>query len=119
MHPPRGHGSGDGAGGGQAGPVPGRWGESLRFAADDGDGGRDGGATVAHCAHCDATLGDAAGDWRDLAATVEVSAEDLGPLVQLPPELVARQYVCPSCVTALWVEVVPADTPAWRDFTLH
>jgi acetone carboxylase gamma subunit len=37
----------------------------------------------------------------------------------LPPELVARQYVCPTCVTALWVEVVPADTPAWRDFKLQ
>ncbi len=103
-------GAGD-AGGGTA-PEPGRWGESLRFVA--GEGG-----TAAHCAHCDAELGDAAGDWRRLTATVQLSPEDLGPLVQLPPELVARQYVCPSCVTALWVEVVPVDTPAWRDFKLH
>ncbi len=112
MHPPQDRGSGDGEAG--VAPAPGRWGESLRFAAGDRDG-----ATVAHCAHCDAVLGDAGGDWRELAATVEVSAEDLGPLVQLPPELVARQYICPTCVTALWVEVVPADTPAWRDFKLH
>jgi N-methylhydantoinase B len=115
MHPPRAGTSADGgsaAGAGRPGPVSGRWGESLRFAA--GSGG-----AVAHCAHCDAALGDAAGDWRELAATVEVDAQDLGPLVQLPPELVARQYVCPACVAALWVEVVPADAPAWRDFTLR
>ncbi|MGH2896752.1 MAG: hydantoinase B/oxoprolinase family protein, partial [Solirubrobacteraceae bacterium] len=95
LRPPESAGSETGAG---AAPEPGRWGESLRFASGQG-------RTVAHCAHCDAELGDARGDWRRLAATVEVSAEDLGPLVQLPPELVARQYVCPTCVTALWVEV--------------
>ena len=95
------------------------WGESLRFVAAPATAEAQDGATVAHCAHCDAALGNAAGDWRDLAATVEMSAEDLGPLVQLPPELVARQYVCPTCVTALWVEVVPAQAPAWRDFKLH
>src|SRR6185437_5326562 len=93
MRPPAGGGSAESGAAAGAAPSPGRWGESLRFAA--------------------------AGDGRELAATVEVSAEDLGPLVQLPPELVARQYVCPTCVTALWVEVVPADMPAWRDFTLH
>ena len=103
-----------------AAPAPGTsWGESLRFVAAPATAEAQDGATVAHCAHCDAALGNAAGDWRDLAATVEMSAEDLGPLVQLPPELVARQYVCPTCVTALWVEVVPADAPAWRDFKLH
>ena len=113
MRPPERAGSdGDPAGGAGVSPAAGRWGESLRFAARDG-------GTVAHCAHCDAELGDARGDWRELASTIEVSPEDLGPLVQLPSELVARQYVCPTCVTALWVEVVPADTPAWRDFTLH
>jgi N-methylhydantoinase B len=115
MRAPQAGESGGGAAAGVARSAPpARWGESLRFAAGDGDG-----ATVAHCAHCDAALGDARGDWRELAGAVELCAEDLGPLVQLPPELVARQYVCPTCVTALWVEVVPADTPAWRDFTLH
>jgi N-methylhydantoinase B len=88
-----------------------RWGESLRFT--HGDGG-----TVAVCAHCDEPLGVVAGDWRTLAGAVELPAGDLGPLVQLPDGLVARQYVCPSCVTALWVEVLPAEGGAWRDFEL-
>jgi N-methylhydantoinase B len=89
-----------------------RWGESLRFYA-----GADG-ELAAHCAHCDHRLGPVGGDWRELTAVVALSAEDLGPLVQLPPELTARQYVCPECVTALWVEVVPASGEVWRDFKL-
>jgi acetone carboxylase gamma subunit len=74
---------------------------------------------VAHCAHCDHELGAIDGDWRELAGTVELSAQELGPLVALPEELVGRQYICPSCATAFWVEVVPASEPGWRDFTLQ
>jgi N-methylhydantoinase B len=91
--------------------VDGRWGEALTLHERDG-------ATVAACAHCEAELGVVQGDWRRLAGTVPLSAEDLGPLVQLPGELVGRQYVCPSCATALWVEVVPRDELPWTDFTL-
>jgi N-methylhydantoinase B len=97
-------------GGGE--PV-GRWGDSLRIHKHaDGVG-------VAHCGHCDVSLGELRGDWRELVATIELRATDLGPLIQLPVELTARQYVCPSCVTALWVEVLPVDTPVWRDFELR
>jgi N-methylhydantoinase B len=89
-----------------------RWGESLRFTR-----GEDGGA-IAVCAHCEEPLGILAADWRALTGTVAVQAADLGPLVQLPEGLVARQYVCPSCVTALWVEVIPEEGDAWQDFEL-
>ena len=89
-----------------------RWGESLRFTP-----GADGGA-VAVCAHCEEPLGVVAADWRALTGTVALQAADLGPLVQLPEGLVARQYVCPSCVTALWVEVIPEAGDAWQDFEL-
>ncbi|HEX5192241.1 MAG TPA: hydantoinase B/oxoprolinase family protein [Solirubrobacteraceae bacterium] len=89
-----------------------QWGESLRF-----ERGADG-AAVAHCAHCGHRLGAVTGDWRSLTATIALDAEDLGPLVQLPEQLTARQYVCPECVTALWVEVVPADREVWQDFRL-
>jgi N-methylhydantoinase B len=104
---------GDEAGGLGGGHVSGHWGDSLTL--------RHGfeGIQIAHCAHCDALLGALLGDWRELAASIAVNAEELGPLVQLPPDLVARQFVCPSCVTALWVEVLPAHTPAWRDFELR
>jgi N-methylhydantoinase B len=97
---------------GVAMPIEGRWGEALALHA--GDGG-----TVASCAHCDVELGPLVGDWRRLAGTVPLSTEDLGPLAQLPSELVGRQYVCPSCATALWVEVVPSDEVVWTDFRLQ
>jgi N-methylhydantoinase B len=90
--------------------VSGRWGESLRLRATDQ-------GTVAHCAHCNAELGALGDDWQELTGTVTLSAEDLGPLVQLPEALVGRQYICPSCATALWVEVLPADG-GWTDFRL-
>ena len=95
-------------GAGDPGVRDGRWGEALLLR-----GG------IARCAHCDHELGAIDGDWRELVGTVDLGAEDLGPLVQLPGELAGRQYVCPSCATALWVEVVPASEPGWRDFTLH
>lgn len=94
------------------GPAGGMWGESLRLVATDN-------GANAHCAHCDAQLGPLGGDWRRLAGTVALAAEELGALVQLPDELVGRQYVCPSCATALWVEVVPAHGAGWTDFRLQ
>ncbi|MDE3129731.1 MAG: hydantoinase B/oxoprolinase family protein [Acidobacteriota bacterium] len=96
-----------------SGEVCGRWGDSLTLRR-----GPDG-LMIAHCAHCDVRLGALGGDWRELAASIAVSGEELGPLVQLPPDLGARQFVCPSCVTALWVEVLPVNAPVWRDFELR
>jgi N-methylhydantoinase B len=96
----------------EGGSVEGHWGEALRLRERDGH-------TIAHCRHCDTELGRLAGDWRRLVATVRLDAEDLGPLVQLPGELVGEQYVCPHCATALWVEVVPRDERAWTDFQLR
>jgi N-methylhydantoinase B len=96
------------AGGGGGSHVSGTWGESLRLA-----GGH------AHCAHCDADLGPLGDDWRRLAGTVRLTAEELGPLVQLPDELVGAMYVCPSCATALWVEVLPDEGELWTDFRLR
>ena len=89
-----------------------QWGESLRFERDSV------GTTIARCAHCEYRLGPVTGDWRALAATIALTPEELGPLVQLPEGLTARQYACPECVTALWVEVVPADREVWQDFRL-
>ncbi|MHB1999381.1 MAG: hydantoinase B/oxoprolinase family protein [Solirubrobacteraceae bacterium] len=90
----------------------GGWGESLRFAR-----GADG-TVHAHCAHCEADLGAPGRDWRALAGSVELTAGEIGPLIDLHPDLCARQFVCPHCATALWVEVLPADGPPWTDFDL-
>jgi N-methylhydantoinase B len=90
----------------------GSWGESLRFrAAAD--------VTMVHCGHCDAELGPAGGDWRELVGALELSASELGPLIQVHEDLIARMFVCPECVTALWVDVLPAAGESWRDFTLQ
>ena len=89
-------------------PAPARWGESLRLAQ----------MGAVHCGHCDHLLGTLTSDWRELVGAVPLKAADLGPLVQLPAELVAREFVCPHCATALWVEVLPAHEPAWIDFAL-
>jgi len=49
---------------------------------------------------------------------MELEASELGPHVQLPSELRARQYVCPECVASLWVEVEPAGGDRWHDFVV-
>lgn len=88
----------------------GSWGESLRVTPAAGGG------VTAHCAHCDADLGAPGHDWRALTGTIDLDASELGPLIEVHPDLAARQYVCPRCLTALWVEVVPASEQAWTDF---
>jgi N-methylhydantoinase B len=98
MRPPRGT-RGEGR-------VPdGQWGDALRFS-----GG------VASCVRCDAELGRVGGDWRDLCGTIEL--EDLGPLIEVHPDLVAEQSVCPHCAASLWVEILPRDGGRWSDFSL-
>jgi N-methylhydantoinase B len=89
-------------------PIEGQWGESLRFA--DGH---------VHCAHCRHDLGPARGDWRELVASLDVSSEQLGPLVPVHKDLAARMFVCPECVAALWADVLPVEGAAWTDFRLH
>jgi N-methylhydantoinase B len=110
MEPPR--GAEDGAPPADAPAITGAWGDSLRLRSTEH-------GSVASCAHCDAELGPLGSDWRRLVGTVALTGAELGPLVQLPDELVGRQYACPSCATALWVEVVPADGADWTDFRLH
>jgi N-methylhydantoinase B len=104
MRAPRAAG-GDGVapGGGQ---VPdGLWGDALSFAAG-----------IASCARCGEELGRLGADWRDLCGTVEL--EDLGPLIEVHPDLVAEQSVCPHCAASLWVEILPREGDRWSDFAL-
>jgi N-methylhydantoinase B len=108
MRPPR-AADGDPASGRHApavGGVPdGHWGDALSFAAG-----------VASCARCGAELGPVGADWRDLCGTVEL--DDLGPLIEVHPDLVAEQSVCPHCAASLWVEILPRDGERWSDFAL-
>jgi N-methylhydantoinase B len=92
---------------GEAHVPDGEWGDALRFS-----GG------VASCARCGEELGRAGADWRDLCGTIELGAGDLGPLIEVHPDLVAEQSVCPHCAASLWVEILPREGERWSDFAL-
>ncbi|MGH3099104.1 MAG: hydantoinase B/oxoprolinase family protein, partial [Streptosporangiales bacterium] len=91
----------------------GSWGASLRTtrAAD--------GTVIASCRHCGGPLGDLADGWEAIAGRVRLGPEDLGALVHVHESLAVTQYVCPHCVTALWVDTEPDGGKTWRDFALH
>jgi N-methylhydantoinase B len=69
----------------RSGRLPGEsWGASLRFAQGD-DG------VVVRRAHCGGRLGTLGDRWQDLAGTVVLKAEDLGPFVALHPQFHAER----------------------------
>ncbi|MEV5303127.1 hydantoinase B/oxoprolinase family protein [Amycolatopsis methanolica] len=74
---------------------------------------------VGSCRHCGQALGDLTGGWESIAGRVVLGADDLGARVEVHGDLAAVAYVCPHCVTALWVDVEPAGGKTWRDFALH
>ncbi|WP_431873707.1 hydantoinase B/oxoprolinase family protein [Amycolatopsis sacchari] len=74
---------------------------------------------VGSCRHCGQVLGDLTGGWEKVAGRVPLGPEDLGSRVEVHDALGAVAYVCPHCVTALWVDVEPADGKTWRDFALQ
>jgi N-methylhydantoinase B len=91
---------------GEPARVPdGHWGDALAVR-----GG------IAHCGRCDGELGAIGADWRDLTGTLAL--DDLGPLIEVHPDLVAEQSICPHCAASLWVEIVPRAGKGWSDFTL-
>ena len=108
MRPPRATSGRSHANGGTATP----WGDSLVVHSH---GHR--AATVA-CKHCGTVLGPLKADWRDLAGVVTLTGEQLGPYVEVHDELVAQQFVCPSCAASLWVEVLSPKAPPAPDFAL-
>lgn len=93
------------------GPPSGIWGASLKT-YDTPDG------VFGSCAHCDAGLGLVKDGWEAIAGTVELSAEDLGRDVRVHSSLRTVQYVCPSCLTSLWVDTEPVAGKDWKDFAL-
>jgi N-methylhydantoinase B len=88
------------------------WGASLVTFADP-DGRRH-----AACRHCDAVLGPIGEGWEAIAGRVVLGPEDLGSRVDVHADLATVAYVCPECVTALWVDTEPVRGKDWRDFAL-
>ncbi|GAB3165081.1 hydantoinase B/oxoprolinase family protein [Amycolatopsis stemonae] len=91
-----------------AGEPTGIWGAALTIHGE-----------VASCRHCGTVLGELAGGWEAIAGRVPLGADDLGARVEVHPDLSAVAYVCPHCVTSLWVDVEPAAGKTWRDFALQ
>ncbi|WP_406690815.1 hydantoinase B/oxoprolinase family protein [Saccharopolyspora sp. ID03-671] len=94
-----------------AGPPTGMWGGSLHT-HDSSDG------VLASCKHCGHVLGHLTSGWESIAGRVVLDSADLGHRVEVHSDLQAVAYVCPNCITALWVEVEPVDGKSWRDFAL-
>jgi N-methylhydantoinase B len=90
----------------------GHWGDALRLAPNGN------GVTYVWCAHCEAPLGDLSKGWESLAGRLPLAPEELGPFVKVTDSLQAQQWVCPSCLTALWTDIVPTEGKSWKDFEL-
>jgi N-methylhydantoinase B len=90
----------------------GTWGASLVIR----ESGAPSAGPVAACRHCGQPLGPLDDGWEAIAGRIRLDADDIGPRVEVHSDLAAVAYVCPHCVTALWVEVEPASGKTWRDF---
>lgn len=91
----------------------GRWGTALRTARDTD------GVITAYCWHCSGLLGDISHGWEGITGKISLTADDLGHLVRLHEALTVTQYVCPHCLTTLWVDTEPASGKTWQDFALR
>src|SRR5690606_12805232 len=94
------------------GEPTGIWGASLTTRAD-------GDSVVGACRHCGTVLGELGHGWESVAGRVRLDGNDLGAHVAVHDTLDVIAYVCPHCVTALWVDVEPSQGKTWRDFALR
>lgn len=76
------------------------------------------------CRHCDAPLGRSPQDPLANALRREQPSTAAGPGVHVAPAtftdrpVVLRQRFCPSCLTLLSTEIVPADEPEYRRWSV-
>lgn len=76
------------------------------------------------CRHCEAELGTIRGDPLARALVHERPSTEAGPGVHVDPTvftdraIVVRQAFCPDCLTLLTTEIVPADEPSFRKWSL-
>lgn len=76
------------------------------------------------CAHCGEELGPDPSAGLTRAIRRERPSSDAGPGVHADPSLftdrdiVLRQAFCPSCLVLLSTEIVPADEPEYRRWSL-
>lgn len=56
--------------------------------------------------------------WESIAGKIAVTPVDLGGHVTVHSALKTVQYVCPHCLTSLWVDTEPVDGRDWTDFSI-
>lgn len=77
-----------------------------------------------HCRHCGEHLGDASTEPLANARVHERPSVQAGPGIHVDPAtltdrpIVVRQTFCPQCLTLLATEIVPADEPSRRKWSL-
>lgn len=77
------------------------------------------------CRHCSEKLGDSASAPTTYAIRNERPSRAAGPGVHTDPalfvdrEIVLRQVFCPGCLVLLSTEIVPADEPSYRVWSLQ
>ena len=76
------------------------------------------------CSHCGHTLGDSRESPLRQAIKRERSSREAGPSVHADADLfvdraiVLRQLFCPGCLVLLLTEIVPADEPTYRSWSV-
>lgn len=76
------------------------------------------------CQHCDARIGDSVAEPMAHALRRERPSTEAGPGVHADPSafvdrpILLRQTFCPGCLTLLSTEIVPADEPSYRTWSL-
>jgi N-methylhydantoinase B len=73
---------------------------------------------IGSCRRCGEVLGPLADGWEGIAGRVELGRTDLGTHVHAHTALTPVAYVCPHCVTYLWVDTEPVGGKDWRDFAV-
>ncbi|MGI8312781.1 hypothetical protein [Saccharopolyspora hattusasensis] len=77
------------------------------------------------CRHCGALVGTTTSSPFDKAVRNERPSSAAGPGVHADPArftdrpIVLRQVFCPSCLVLLQTEIVPADEPTYREWSLR
>ncbi|MGW3950190.1 hypothetical protein ACWEKM_04275 [Streptomyces sp. NPDC004752] len=77
------------------------------------------------CRHCGALVGTSTATPLDRALRTERPSSEAGPGVHADParftdrSIVLRQVFCPGCLVLLQTEIVPADEPSYREWSLR
>ncbi|MCQ8187870.1 hypothetical protein [Streptomyces rugosispiralis] len=77
------------------------------------------------CRHCGAQVGTSTAAPLDKAVRTQRPPSEAGPGMHADPArftdrpIVLRQVFCPNCLVLLHTEIVPADEPCYRQWSLR